>query len=228
MAEEVPDVATFASPAESTLIYCFADRLIRTPGHLETSQKVPLAGVSVSRNVLVNTLFAAAFGSLASRGKLSFGEVEHKTLFIKTKHVVVAFAPQATTDDESPASLEFDILKFGSQLKDPTVKDVVRAIYGGDVPDPQGRVLMFVSANMIKAGLIGTHTVERHGLVGKIAGNKTEPIQLADRIRPLAPQADSAWTAYQAWHAKEPLAEMILTEISAGIASRKKSDTDDD
>jgi len=228
MAEEVPDVATFASPAESTLIYCFADRLIRTPGHLETSQKVPLAGVSVSRNVLVNTLFAVAFGSLASRGKLSFGEVEHKTLFIKTKHVVVAFAPQATTDDESPASLEFDILKFGSQLKDPTVKDVVRAIYGGDVPDPQGRVLMFVSANMIKAGLIGTHTVERHGLVGKIAGNKTEPIQLADRIRPLAPQADSAWAAYQAWHAKEPLADKILTEISAGVASRRKSDTDDD
>ncbi|MHB8958121.1 MAG: hypothetical protein ACYDAN_00645 [Candidatus Limnocylindrales bacterium] len=226
MAEELPDAAAFAPPAESTLIYCFADRYIRTPGRLETGQKIALAGVSVSKNVLVNTLFGVAFGSLASRGKLSFGEVEHKTLFIKTRNVVVAFAPQATTDGESPSSLEFDILKAGATLKDPTVKNIIRTIYGADVLDPEGRVVQFVSANMIRAGLIGTQTVERHGLVGKIAGDKTEQVVLADRVRPHAADADSAWAAYQAWHAKEPLADKILTEVSAGIASRKKSDDD--
>jgi hypothetical protein len=222
----VPEAATLAPPADSTLVYCFADRYIRTPGRLETGYKIPLAGVNVSRKVLADTLLGVAFGSLASRGRLSFAEVEHKTLFIKTRHVVVTFAPDAKTDGESPSSLEFDILKSGATLKDPTVKNIVRTMYGVDVVEPESRVFAFVSANINKAGLTGTQIVERHGLVGKLAGDKTALVLLSDRIRPLAPQADSAWATYQAWHAKEPLADKILAEISAGIASRKKSDDD--
>ncbi len=167
MADEVPGAPTFASPAESTLVYCFADRWIRTPGRLDSGHKIPLAGVSVARNVLVNTLVGVAFGSLASRGKLSFGEVEHKTLFVKTRHVVVSFAPPVRSDEESPSSLEFDILKFGSQLKDPTVKNVVASMYGVDVPDPAARVVMFVGGvpGVACEGALGRQ--DPHGDLGR-------------------------------------------------------------
>lgn len=219
--------AAFASPADSTLVYCFADRFLPTPGHLDGKVVIPLTGTNVALNVLANTLFGVAFGSLARRGKLSLREVEKKVLFVKSKHVVVTFSPDAREDDESPSSLEYDIVKFGRNLKEPSVKDIVRATYGRDVDNPQHRVLQFASSNLIKAGLMGEQVTHRDGIVGKLAGDKKTPIWLADRIQPLADQGQAVWSAHQAWSAAEPCADRLMSEISAGIASRKASDDDD-
>ena len=215
---DMTDPATMAMPpSASTLVYAFSDRFLGTEGRIgvdrvkmrpDQAREVP------------ETLFGIAFGSLMRRGRLSVTKVERKKLFIRTESLITAPAPGATAEAEPKSSLEFDLLRAAIALKkEPTVRDVVRAIFGKTYPDPWSQALEYPLAAMLRRGLVHVETFER--------GERRFVWDL-DLIDPFAADAATAWADHQSWRTSEPLADDILTGVHMGFLFAKESDERDD